>query len=88
MNTIFKSEFLNGFLQNIYVEQPQCLVIPGHDEKVYKLRKALNVLKHAPRSWYSRIYDYLLQQDFRKSQSEATLYVKVAGENLDNLTLF
>ena len=37
-----KSAFLNGFLQeNIYVEQPEGFLVPGCEDKVYKLNKTL-----------------------------------------------
>ena len=46
-----KSTFLNGFLQEeIYVEQPEGFVAKGKEDKVYRLRKALYVLKQAPRA--------------------------------------
>ena len=43
---------------------------------MYKLKKALYGLKQAPRAWYSRIDAYLIKQGFRRSENEATLYVK------------
>ncbi|GLT32318.1 hypothetical protein SLA2020_069930 [Shorea laevis] len=72
-----KSAFLNGILEEeIYVEQPQGFEVAGKEDYVYRLNKALYGLKQAPRAWYSIIDDYLLQQDFRRSKNEATLYVK------------
>jgi hypothetical protein len=47
-----KYVFLNGVLhEEIYVEQPAGFVISGHEDKVYRLHKALYGLKHAPRVW-------------------------------------
>ncbi|KAK2404761.1 putative mitochondrial protein [Trifolium repens] len=75
-----KSAFLNGVLQEeIYVEQPAGFVISGHEDKVYRLHKALYGLKQAPRAWYSRIDSHFLQNDFKRSQNEPTLYVKDCG---------
>jgi len=79
-----KSAFLNGLLaEEIYVEQPDGFSIPGKEDQVYLLTKALYGLKQAPRAWYERMDNHLIQLGFSRSQSEATLYVKVtAGESL------
>ncbi|KAG8499820.1 hypothetical protein CXB51_006167 [Gossypium anomalum] len=72
-----KSAFLNRILdEEIYVEQPQGFEVPGKEDMVCKLRKALYALKQAPRAWYARIDTYLLSLDFQKSVSEPTLYIK------------
>ncbi|KAH0667872.1 hypothetical protein KY285_029078 [Solanum tuberosum] len=79
-----KSAFLNGLLaEEIYVEQPDGFSIPGKEDQVYLLTKALYGLKQDPRAWYERMDNHLIQLGFSRSQSEATLYVKVtAGESL------
>ena len=80
-----KSAFLNGILlEEIYVQQPEDFEVIGHEHKVYKLHKALYGLKQAPRVWYSRIDSHLIQLGFRRSENEATLYLK---ENEDGLQL-
>ncbi|CAJ2645183.1 unnamed protein product [Trifolium pratense] len=72
-----KSAFLNGLLdEDIYVDQPEGFKVAGSENKVYKLHKALYGLKQAPRAWYSRIDGHLLQSGFKRSENEATLYVK------------
>jgi hypothetical protein len=74
-----KSSFLNGELkEEVYVEQPQGFIIQGEEEKVYKLRKALYVLKQAPRA-YSYIDNYFNESGFKRSKNEPTLYVKHQG---------
>ena len=52
-----KSTFLNVILEleEFYVDHPPGYTIKGHEDKVYKLKKALYGLKKAPRAWYSRI---------------------------------
>nr|KYP54959.1 Retrovirus-related Pol polyprotein from transposon TNT 1-94 [Cajanus cajan] len=78
-----KSAFLNGLLdEDIYVDQPEGFQVPGSEDKVYKPHKALYGLKQTPRAWYSRIDGYLLQKEFKKSENEATLYVKKSNNEV------
>jgi len=39
-------------------------------------------LKQAPRAWYSRINTYLIQLGFKRSENEATLYLKQDEDGL------
>jgi hypothetical protein len=43
--------FLNDNLKEVYVHQPPGFTIPGKEGKVLRLRKALCVLRQAPRMW-------------------------------------
>jgi hypothetical protein len=54
-----KTTFLNGLIEEVYIEQPQGFEVHGRDSHVCKLKKALYGLKQAPRAWYSRIDTYL-----------------------------
>ena len=81
----FKSTFLNGLLaEEIYLEKPDGFSTPKKKNQVYLLTKALYGLKQASRTWYERMDNHLIQLGFSRSQSEATLYVKVtaASESL------
>jgi len=72
-----KSTFLNGILlEEIYVQQPKGSEVASHEHKVYKLHKTFYGLKQAPRAWYSRIDSHMIQLGFRRSENEATLYLK------------
>ena len=78
-----KSAFLNGVLkEEVYVDQPQGFVIQGGEDKVYKLNKALYGLKQAPRAWYDEIDSYFTKAGFRRSPSEATLYIKTENSGI------
>ncbi|GJU88122.1 retrovirus-related pol polyprotein from transposon TNT 1-94 [Tanacetum coccineum] len=44
----------------------QCFVDPDHQEKVYRLRKALYRLKQAPRAWYDELSNFLMSKGFTK----------------------
>jgi hypothetical protein len=49
----FKSALLNGSIkEEVYVEQPPGFESEKHPNHVYKLHKALYVLKQAQRVWY------------------------------------
>ena len=79
-----KSTFLNGYLdEEVYVQHPQGYEIRGHEDKVYKLKKALYGLKQAPRAWYIRIDSYMMENGFKRSTSEPTLYTKINEQDSD-----
>ena len=52
------------------------------------MKKALYGLKQAPRAWYSQIDKYFLQNEFEKSKSEPTLYVKKRGTHILIVALY
>nr|GEX35695.1 retrovirus-related Pol polyprotein from transposon TNT 1-94 [Tanacetum cinerariifolium] len=67
-----KMTFLNGPLkEEVYVAQPDAFVDPDHPEKVYRLRKALYVLKQAPRVWYDELSKFLISKGFTKDVDHA-----------------
>ena len=43
---------------------------------VYKLHKALYGLKKAPREWYGRLHNYLIQIGFQRTNDNSSLYIK------------
>nr|GFA95700.1 retrovirus-related Pol polyprotein from transposon TNT 1-94 [Tanacetum cinerariifolium] len=50
-----KTAFLNGELkEEVYVSQLEGFIDPDHPKHVYRLKKDLYGLKHAPRAWLSR----------------------------------
>lgn len=72
-----KFAFLNGELsEDIYLEQPEGYIVPGMEDKLYKLHKALYDLKQAPRAWYGKVDSYFLDHGYVKSYYEPTLYTK------------
>jgi hypothetical protein len=55
-----KKTFLNGKIeQEVFLEQLDGFVLHNKDTHVCKLRKALYVLKKAPRVWYDKIDGFL-----------------------------
>ncbi|GJV56352.1 retrovirus-related pol polyprotein from transposon TNT 1-94 [Tanacetum coccineum] len=78
-----KTAFLNGILrEEVYVSQPDEFVDPDNPNHVYKLKKALYGLKHAPRAWYDMLSLFLISQDFSKCSVDPTLFIRKEGKEL------
>ena len=55
-----KYAFLNGKLEEeFYIEQPECFLLSKNRDYVFKLKKALDGVKQAPRAWFLRLDNYL-----------------------------
>ena len=59
------------------IEKPMC-----------RLKKALYSLKQEPRTWYSRIDNFLFSLGFTKSKADSNLYYKVEDGNPAMLLLY
>nr|GEU83391.1 retrovirus-related Pol polyprotein from transposon TNT 1-94 [Tanacetum cinerariifolium] len=72
-----KTAFLHGSLkEDVYVCQPEGFIDADHPSHVYKLKKALYGLKHAPRAWYNELSMFLLQNHFFKGTIDPTLFIR------------
>ena len=72
-----KSTFLNGYImEEVYVKQPSGFENEKFPNHVYKLSKALYGLKEAPRAWYDKLKNFLLDNDFSMEKADTTLFVK------------
>ena len=49
-----KTAFLNGVIEEVYIEQPEGFDVENKEMHVCRLHRALYGLKQAPRAWYSR----------------------------------
>jgi len=73
-----KSAFLNGYVNGqVYVEQPPSFEDDKKPYHIYKLRKALYVLKKAPRAWYERLRYFLLSKGFKMGKVDFGFYPKL-----------
>ena len=61
-----KLVFLNGELEEVYIEQPDGFKLTNKENMVFRLKKALYGLKQAPRAWYARLEKYSLKLGFKK----------------------
>nr|GEV18927.1 retrovirus-related Pol polyprotein from transposon TNT 1-94 [Tanacetum cinerariifolium] len=74
-----KTAFLNGPLkEEVYVAQPDGFVDPDHPEKDYHLRKALYVLKQAPRASYDELLNFLMSKGLTKEVEYVVLSASCA----------
>jgi hypothetical protein len=77
-----KSAFLNGYIEEeVYVRQPPGFENLKYSNHVYKLHKALYVLKQAPRAWYERLKAFLLAKGFKMGSVDKTLFLLKQGTN-------
>ncbi|MFS7908934.1 putative RNA-directed DNA polymerase [Helianthus anomalus] len=70
----------NAFLQGTLHEDVYMIQPPGYKNEqfpnhVCKLRKSLYGLKQAPRAWYLELKTFLLHYGFKKSHSDASLFI-------------
>ena len=76
-----KNAFLHDELdKDIYMEQPRGFESKIHPEYVCKLKKALYVLKQAPRAWYGN--EFLIQSGFKLTPLDSSLFVKTKDGRL------
>nr|GEU96016.1 retrovirus-related Pol polyprotein from transposon TNT 1-94 [Tanacetum cinerariifolium] len=72
-----KTVFLNDILrEEVYVSQLDGFVDYENSKHMYKLKKALYVLKQAPRAWYDLLLSFVLSQKFTKGTIDPTLFVR------------
>ncbi|GJT11877.1 retrovirus-related pol polyprotein from transposon TNT 1-94 [Tanacetum coccineum] len=84
-----KTAFLNGELEEeVYVSQPEGFVDPDHPHHVYRLKKALYGLKHAPRAWYDTLSKFLLDKGFSKGMVDPTLFIWRIGKHVLHVQIY
>ncbi|GKB94662.1 zinc finger, CCHC-type containing protein, partial [Tanacetum coccineum] len=72
-----KTAFLNGDLdEEVYMKQPEGFVLPGHENKVCKLKKSLYGLKQAPKQWHEKFDKSILSNGFTHNSSDRCIYSK------------
>ena len=72
VNTAFLYSILD---ETVYVEQPEGFIVPGKEDYVCLLRKALYVLKQSPRAWFHLIAEVLVDFDFKQSESDPCIWI-------------
>ena len=76
-----KSAFLNDFINElVYVDQPPGFKDPRYPNHVYRLSKTLYGPKQAPRAWFERLRDFLIEKGFTIGKVDTTLFTKKLDE--------
>ena len=69
--------FLNGRLvEEVYLKQPQGFVIPGKEDQVYRLHRAIYGLKQAANTWFTMLTASLLKIGFIQLHSDPCVFVR------------
>jgi len=78
-----KSAFINGVIsEEVYVKQPLGFEDLEHPDYVYKLKKSLYGMKQAPKAWYERLSNFLLEYDFKRGQVDTTLFRRTLEKDI------
>nr|GEZ32430.1 hypothetical protein [Tanacetum cinerariifolium] len=72
----------NALKEEVYVSQSEGFVDPDHPTHVYRLKKALYRLKHAPRARYDTLSKFLLDNNFSKGAVDPTLFTRKTGKHI------
>jgi hypothetical protein len=68
--------------EEVYVRQPLGFESEKYPHQVYKLRKALDGLKQAPRAWYGRLRGFLFWRGFEMGKVDQTLFLLRQGRDI------
>ena len=70
-----KTAFLHGDLEEeIYITQPDGFKVAGKEDWVCKLNKSLYGLKQSPRQWYKRFDQFMIGQNYTRSNFDHCVY--------------
>ncbi|KAK8972381.1 hypothetical protein V6N11_034273 [Hibiscus sabdariffa] len=77
-----KNAFLNGNLEEeVYMWNPLCLKSIGGKNQVCKLNRSLYGLKQSPRAWFERFTNVILQNGYKQSLVDHTLFIQHTSAN-------
>jgi hypothetical protein len=81
--------FLHGVLEeDVFIKQPPEFVDSNFLSYHCKLDKALYGLKHAPRTWYSRLSDKLHFLGFQFSKADISLFYYKKGDTTMSILVY
>ena len=76
--------FLHGELaEEIYIEQPEGFIKPGHESSVCCLKKCLYGLKQSPRIWNQKFNSFLVKYGLQSSTADPCVYIGHGSESDD-----
>ena len=72
-----KTAFLHGDLEEeIYITQPDGFKVARKENWVCKLNKSLYCLKQSPRQWYRRFDQFMIGQNYTRSNFDHCVYFR------------
>jgi hypothetical protein len=74
-----KTAFLNGELEDIYMDPPDGFVANGQEGMVCKLLKSLYGLKQAPKQWHEKFDRTLKYAGFVVNEADTCVYYRYGG---------
>ncbi|GJZ61606.1 retrotransposon protein, putative, ty1-copia subclass [Tanacetum coccineum] len=74
--------------EDIYMVQPEVLLIPNLSQEVCKLQRSIYGLKQASRSWNKRFDEEIKRFGFDQNLDEPCVYQKASGSNVTFLILY
>ena len=85
-----KNAFLNGDLsEEVYMKLPPGYSHPpGFSHRVFRLRRALYGLEHAPRAWFAKFSSTISQHGFSGNSFDITLFLRQYGHGITILLLY
>ena len=64
------------------MEQPKGFEDAKKPNHVYHLKKALYGLNQAPRAWYERLTQFLINQNFERGSVDKTLFIQKTNDSI------
>ena len=84
-----KTVFLNGDLEEeIYMDQPEGCIAPGHERKVCKLVKSLYGQKQASKQWHEKFDNVMMSNGFKINECDKCVYIKTTDRGYVILSLY
>lgn len=72
-----KTAFLNGDLdEEIYLDQPEGIVVAGQEHKVCKLNKSIYGLRQSSKKWHDKFDGLVISNGYRINESDKCIYYR------------
>ena len=69
--------FNSDLYHEIYIRQPRGFEIPGQEDKVYHLLKAIYSLKQSGNAWYHKLFTTIKAKNFKQCDIDPCIYLDI-----------